>query len=89
MQNSKASILKQLQSIPGVGESISNDLWILGIRSVEELRKRDPEKLYLRYNKIMGRKADRCLLYVFRCAIYYASHRKRDPELLYWWKWKD
>jgi hypothetical protein len=32
---------------------------------------------------------DRCLLYVFRCAVYFASHKKHDPKLLLWWNWKD
>ncbi|NMB56563.1 pathogenicity locus, partial [Candidatus Beckwithbacteria bacterium] len=31
---------------------------------------------------------DRCLLYVFRCAVYYAKGG-RDPEKLKWWNWKD
>jgi hypothetical protein len=29
------------------------------------------------------------VLYVFRCAVYYASHEVHDPELLKWWNWKD
>jgi hypothetical protein len=32
---------------------------------------------------------DRCLLYVFRCAVYYASTAAPEPELLKWWSWKD
>ncbi len=32
---------------------------------------------------------DRCVLYVFRCANYYAAHKRHDPELLKWWNWKD
>lgn len=32
---------------------------------------------------------DRCMLYVFRCAVYYASSEQHDPELLKWWNWKD
>jgi hypothetical protein len=29
------------------------------------------------------------MLYVMRCAIYFASESKPDPELLKWWNWKD
>ncbi len=29
------------------------------------------------------------LLYVFRCAVYYATNKKHDPELLKWWNWKE
>jgi hypothetical protein len=27
--------------------------------------------------------------YVFRCAVYFASHEVHDPSLLQWWNWKD
>jgi hypothetical protein len=37
----------------------------------------------------MGRHVDRCVLYTFRCAVYFASESKHDPELLKWWNWKD
>jgi hypothetical protein len=37
----------------------------------------------------MGQHVDRCVLYVFRCAVYFASESKHDPELLKWWNWKD
>lgn len=87
--NSKQEILKELRRIPGVGESISEDLWRLGIRSVAGLKGKDPEKLYERFCGIEGGPVDRCMLYVLRCATYYASRRKHDPELLKWWNWKD
>ncbi|WP_394701143.1 helix-hairpin-helix domain-containing protein [uncultured Methanolobus sp.] len=32
---------------------------------------------------------DRCMLYVFREAVYFASNEEHDPELLKWWNWKD
>ncbi|NQU25233.1 MAG: pathogenicity locus, partial [Candidatus Nealsonbacteria bacterium] len=28
-------------------------------------------------------------LYVFRCAVYFASNATHDAELLKWWNWKD
>jgi hypothetical protein len=37
----------------------------------------------------VGAHVDRCALYVFRCAVYFASEAKPDPELLKWWNWKD
>ncbi len=80
---------KQFQEIPGVGRTIAADLWNLGFRSVEELRGQDPDVLYERLCDLQGVRVDRCMLYVFRCAIYYASHPVHDPELLKWWNWKD
>ena len=78
-----------LQSIPGVGPSIAKDLRDLGIRRVSDLRRRDPERLYAKINRLRGARQDPCLLYVFRCAVYYASTPRPRPALLRWWAWKD
>jgi hypothetical protein len=85
----KREALKQLQEIPGIGKSIAEDLWHLGIRKVADLRGKDPEKLYLKRCIQQGTPIDRCLLYTFRCAVYFASHKNHDPQLLKWWNWKD
>lgn len=81
--------IKELQQIPGVGKSIAADLYSIGICSIKELKNKDPEELYLTLCIKQGTHIDRCLLYVFRCAVYYASHKKCDTELLKWWNWKD
>jgi len=86
---SKQVIIKTLREIPGVGPSIAVDLWSLGFHSVQELKAQDPEVLYLQLCAMKGMHVDRCMLYVFRCAVYYASHEQHDPELLKWWNWKD
>lgn len=85
----KAAVLRGLQTIPGVGRSIASDLWNLGVRSVADLRSRDPEKLFDRLCSVHNQRIDRCMLYVFRCAVYFASERCPDPEKLKWWNWKD
>ena len=77
--------------IPGVGKSIANDLWNIKIKSVAELKGKDPQAIYEISNHYAGVVQDRCLLYVFRGAVYYAETpaAKRDPEKLKWWNWKD
>jgi 3-methyladenine DNA glycosylase/8-oxoguanine DNA glycosylase len=84
---------KDLQRIPGVGPSIAEDLYSLGIHAVADLRGQDAEALYARLCAQTGQKVDRCMLYVFRCAIYFADHENAatppDPEKLRWWYWKD
>jgi hypothetical protein len=81
----KQAMLRDLCTIPGVGKSISLDLWNLGIRSVNGLKNKNPETLYRKHCIQVGRPVDRCLLYVFRCAVYYASNQKHNPKLLLWW----
>ncbi|ETA68142.1 holliday junction resolvasome, DNA-binding subunit [Methanolobus tindarius DSM 2278] len=83
------TVTKELMIIPGVGKKIADDLWNLGIRGVSELKNRDPENLYRQLCDFQGMHVDRCMLYVFRCAVYFASNDEHDPELLKWWNWKD
>jgi hypothetical protein len=85
----KAAALRDLRRIPGVGPTIADDLWRLGFRRVEELRGRDPQTLYVDLCREQGMHVDRCMLYVFRCAVYFATEERHDPELLRWWSWKD
>ena len=87
----KEEQIKQLRTIPGVGNSIAMDLWNINIKSIEDLKGKTPEKLYEQSNKSEGVVQDRCLLYVFRCAVYYAEtdRNKREIEKLKWWNWKD
>lgn len=89
MPQTKPDVLRDLRRIPGVGRSIAEDLWALGIRSIADLRHRDPEELYERFCLLAGIRVDRCLLYTFRCAVYFASNDTHDPDLLKWWNWKD
>lgn len=91
MSAEKNAILKELQQIPGVGISIANDLWNIGIHSVAALKGRDPQQLYDESNKFAGMVQDRCLLYVFRCAVYFAETpiTEREAGKLKWWNWKN
>lgn len=77
-----------LTDIPGVGKSIVKDLRLIGITSISDLKDKDPQELYRLSNQKAGTTQDRCLLYVFRCAVYYAQGG-RDPEKLKWWNWKE
>jgi len=78
-----------LQAIPGVGPRLARVLVELGYRSVEDLSEEDPEAMYGRLCAMRGEHVDRCVLYVFRCAVYVAGQKEHDPELLKWWNWKD
>lgn len=78
-----------LRQIPGVGPDMERHFFSLGVRSVDELKGADPEELYLRDCLAAGCAVDRCVLYVYRLAVYYAENEVRDPEKLKWWYWKD
>jgi hypothetical protein len=78
-----------LQVIPGVGPSIATDLRDLGFANVESLRDQDPARMYADLCSLRGSHVDRCVLYVFRGAVYFASNESHEPHLLKWWNWKD
>ena len=81
--------MSELLIIPGVGKSIARDLNDLGIYKVTDLKGQDPQALYDKSCALAGIKIDRCLLYTYRSAVYFASHKTHDPEKLKWWNWKD
>lgn len=84
-----ATTKDELQIIPGVGKSIAADLHSLGIEKVSDLKNKDAEAMYEQLMNKVGSHIDRCVLYVFRCAVYYAENDNPEPEKLKWWNWKD
>jgi len=85
----KERILKNLQTIPGIGKACSLDLWNIGIHSIEDLKYKNPGVLYEKLNVLSGVKHDICMLYTFRCAVYFATENDHEREKLNWWYWKN
>ncbi len=88
----KTTLIQQatrLTDIPGVGSSIAADLRNLGYNHPADLKGQSPEEMYDRLSAQAGTNIDRCILYVFREAVYYASTPQPDPDKLLWWNWKD
>jgi len=65
----KPESLKQLQTLKNVGPKTAEALYSLGIKTPDQLRQSNPEKLYEKLKKKRGGKLDRCVLYVFRGAV--------------------
>lgn len=89
MDEPKGVAIRELCRTPGVGPSIARDLYDLGYRRVQDLKGQDPEHMFSKLCSLRKSDMDRCVLYVFRCAVYYASNSTHDPALLKWWNWKD
>jgi len=81
-------VMKELMTIPGVGKSVALDLIKLGYHSVSELKGENPEAMYEQSCKLEGIRIDRCLLYVYRCAVYFAENEQHETDKLKWWNWK-
>lgn len=78
-----------LKNIPGVGKNMEQHFFNIGIFTIDDLIGKNPEELFLKDCSVKGFQDDRCVLYVFRLAVYYANNSIRDPEKLKWWNWKD
>jgi len=81
--------LKELQKLPNVGPATAGDLLSLGIKKVDDLKGKDPDKLYAKLEKLAGMHVDRCMLYVMRSLVYMAETGKRSPKDVAWWHFKD
>lgn len=80
--------MNDLREIPGIGRSLAADLNSLGYTAAQDLRGENPQEMYDRLQTQVGSHVDRCVLYTFRCAVYYAEGG-REPDKLKWWSWKD
>ncbi len=83
------SAIANLQCIPSIGPKVGEMLVEIGISKVADLRGRNPDELYEQVCAFRGEFMDRCVLYHFRCAVYFATNKNYKPELLKWWSWKD
>lgn len=78
---------RRLDDLISVGPAIVRDFELLGIRSVEQLSRRNPEKLYERLCEITGQAQDICCLDVFRAAVAQARNPQLPLEQCQWWYW--
>ena len=78
-----------LKSIPGIGKNMEQHFFEAGIHSIDDLIGVNPEELYEKDCAVKGTRIDRCVLYVFRLAVYYANNVIHEPQKLRWWYWKD
>jgi Pathogenicity locus len=78
---------RQLKDLRGIGPAMLEDFRRLGVRSVEQLAKADPAKLYNRLSKLRGERMDPCVLDTFRCAVEQARDPGLPEEKCQWWYW--
>lgn len=81
--------MSDLTNIPGIGENIEHHLMNIGINKISDLKGKNPEDLYMQDCLYKGFREDRCILYVFRLAVYFAENEKHEAEKLKWWYWRD
>ena len=78
---------RSLADLVSVGPAMLRDFDLLGIRSVPQLARANPEKLYERLCRVTGKPHDICCLDVFAAAVAQARNPRLPPERCNWWYW--
>lgn len=77
----------RLRDLISVGPAFLRDFEMLGVSSVHQLARRNPEKLYQGLCRIKGQPQDICCLDLFRAAVAQARNPNLPVEQCQWWYW--
>ena len=78
---------RQLGDLISIGPAMLHDFDMLGIRSVAQLAKQDPARMYSKLERLTGQRQDPCVLDTFRAAVAQARHPRLPAEQCQWWYW--
>ena len=79
--------LRRLEDLISIGPAMLRDFEMLGIRSVAQLARQNPQRMYARLNRIAGQRQDPCVLDVFCAAVAQARNPRLPAERCQWWYW--
>jgi hypothetical protein len=78
---------RQLADLVSIGPAMLRDFHLLGIRSVAQLARANPERLYEKLCRLTGQSVDICCLDVFTCAVAQARNPRLPAAQRQWWYW--
>jgi hypothetical protein len=78
---------RRLKDLISIGSAMLRDFELLGIRSVAQLARQSPQRMYARLNRVSGQRQDPCVLDVFRAAVAQAKNPRLPAEQCQWWYW--
>jgi hypothetical protein len=78
---------RRLADLVSVGPAMLRDFDLLGIRSVAQLARQNPEKLFERLCLETGQPVDICCFDVFSAAVAQARNQRLRSKQRNWWHW--
>jgi nucleotidyltransferase/DNA polymerase involved in DNA repair len=78
---------RRLKDLISIGPAMLCDFELLGIHSVAELARENPQRLYERLGRARRQHQDICVLDVFRAAVAQARNPRLPAEQCRWWYW--
>ena len=78
---------RRLDDLISIGPAMLRDFEMLGIRSMAQLARQNPQRMYSRLNRISGQRQDPCVLDTFCAAVAQARNPRLPAEKCQWWYW--
>jgi hypothetical protein len=78
---------RKLGELISIGPAMLRDFELLGIRSVAQLARQSPQRMYVQLNRVSGQRQDPCVLDVFCAAVAQAKNPRLPEEKCQWWYW--
>lgn len=78
---------RALGDLISVGPAMLRDFELLGIRSVAQLARQDPQRMYRKLERATGQRQDPCVLDTFSAAVAQALNPRLPAEKCEWWYW--
>ena len=78
---------RQLQDLISVGPAMLRDFELLGIRTLQQLARQNPEQLFKKLCRITGQRVDICCQDVFAAAVAQARNPLLPADQCQWWYW--
>ena len=78
---------RQLGELISIGPAMLRDFELLGIRSVAELARQNPRRMYEKMERATGQRQDPCVVDTFCAAVAQAKNPRLAPEKCRWWWW--
>lgn len=78
---------RRLQDLISVGPAMLRGFELLGVRTIKQLAKRNPAKLYQQLCRATGQQIDICCQDVFSAAVAQARNPLFPAEQCQWWYW--
>jgi len=85
----KEKKVRELKDLISIGPAMLRDFELLGLRSVAQLAKQDPKKLYAKLGRVAKQHQDICVLDTFEAAVAQARNPRLAVEKCQWWWWSE
>ena len=78
---------RELGDLISIGPAMLRDFELLGIRTIAQLAKENPQRMYEKMERVTGQRQDPCVLDTFSAAVAQARNPRLPAEKCQWWWW--